>query len=162
MKAPAAVSIMAVGGVELAVLLLRQRQLLLPISGVAMAFLMLDIRRLLTARSIDRHRGRDDSAATGDALHQWISGTETRIRWSESTRADWDRRWRPVLARRFETVTGQRPAKDRAAFDAAGRMLFGAELWEWVDPGNVAPVGGQEPGPGRAVLEEILQRLERR
>ena len=39
-------------------------------------------------------------------------------------------------------------------------MLFGAELWKWVDPNNVTRTGSREPGPGRAALEEILQKLE--
>jgi hypothetical protein len=39
-------------------------------------------------------------------------------------------------------------------------MLFGAELWGWVNPDNVADTGGREAGPGRAALQEILQRLE--
>ena len=39
-------------------------------------------------------------------------------------------------------------------------MLFGTELWGWVDPDNVARTGGSEPGPGRGALNEILQRLE--
>jgi hypothetical protein len=66
-----------------------------------------------------------------------------------------------MLARRFAIATGQKQAKDPAAFDATGRMLFGAELWAWVDPNNVARTGGREPGPGRATLEEILDRLEK-
>jgi hypothetical protein len=40
-------------------------------------------------------------------------------------------------------------------------MLFGAELWPWVDPENVSLDRRDEPGPGRAALDEILQRLER-
>jgi hypothetical protein len=39
-------------------------------------------------------------------------------------------------------------------------MLFGAELWAWVDPENVARAGSDAPGPGREALGEILQRLE--
>jgi hypothetical protein len=39
-------------------------------------------------------------------------------------------------------------------------MLFGAELWEWVNPNNVTRTGDRERGPGRGVLEEILRRLE--
>jgi hypothetical protein len=39
-------------------------------------------------------------------------------------------------------------------------MLFGDELWAWVDPQNVSRTGGSEPGPGRETLDEILQRLE--
>lgn len=151
-----------VGGTELLVLLLRQRQLLLATSGAVMAFLLLGVRQLLAARGDPPGPARQHPAAVGDSLRHWMSGTETRIHWSESTRMDWDRHWRPVLARRFEIVTGQRQAKDRAAFDGAGQLLFGAQLWSWVDPANVARTGGHEPGPGRAVLEEILQRLEQR
>jgi hypothetical protein len=39
-------------------------------------------------------------------------------------------------------------------------MLFGTELWAWVDPQNVSRTGESEPGPGRAALDEILRRLE--
>ncbi len=39
-------------------------------------------------------------------------------------------------------------------------MLFGPELWDWVNPNNVTRTAGHEPGPGRAVFEEILQKLE--
>jgi hypothetical protein len=66
-----------------------------------------------------------------------------------------------MLARQFELATGHRQAKNREAFQATGRMLFGAQLWQWVDPQNVSRTGGEEPGPGRAALDEILQRLER-
>jgi hypothetical protein len=65
-----------------------------------------------------------------------------------------------MLARRFAITTGQKQSKDPVAFHATGRMLFGAELWAWVDPNNVAQTGGREPGPGRATLERILERLE--
>jgi hypothetical protein len=30
----------------------------------------------------------------------------------------------------------------------------------WVNPNNIAHTGVNEPGPGRATLEEILERLE--
>jgi hypothetical protein len=65
-----------------------------------------------------------------------------------------------MLARRFAIATGHKQSKDPAAFDATGRTLFGAELWAWVNPNNVSPTGAREPGPGRATLEEILERLE--
>jgi hypothetical protein len=147
-----------VAGVELLALLLRQRQILLAASGVVVALLLLGILRLLSASSNDPPANQADEAET--PLRSWISGTETRIHRSETNRTDWDRNWRPILAQRFGMTTGQLRSKDPAAFDAIGRMLFGAQLWEWVDPSNVARTGGDEPGPGRAVLEEILQRLE--
>ena len=64
-----------------------------------------------------------------------------------------------MLARRYEIATGQRQAKDPVAFLATGKMLFGHELWEWVNPNNVASNGKNERGPGRVALEEILRRL---
>ncbi|MCK0177132.1 hypothetical protein [Mycolicibacterium sp. F2034L] len=100
----------------------------------------------------------DERAA---ALQRWAVRTETMISWSEATRADWDRRLRPMLARQFELATGQRRSRNADAFEATGRMLFGSQLWQWVDPENVSRTGGREPGPGRAALDEILQRLER-
>ena len=53
-----------------------------------------------------------------------------------------------MLARRFAITTGQNQAKDPAAFDATGQMLFGPELWAWVNPNNVAQTG--EANPDRA------------
>jgi hypothetical protein len=47
------------------------------------------------------------------------------------------------------------------AFQATGKMLFGSELWQWVDPQNISRTGGDEPGPGREALAEILERMER-
>jgi hypothetical protein len=66
-----------------------------------------------------------------------------------------------MLARQFELATGQRKSKDRRAFQATAEMVFGPELWQWVDPDNVSRTGITEPGPGRGVLDEVLQRLER-
>lgn len=145
-------------GVELLALAVPDRRFVLAASGVAVALVVLNIRRLLghgpPAAAEPDH---DDLR---DGLRRWLSNTETTIRWSESTRADWDRHLRPMLARRYESATGQRLAKDPAAFHATGRMLFGAELWEWVNPNNVMRGDGHQPGPGREKLEAILQKLE--
>jgi hypothetical protein len=96
----------------------------------------------------------------GGALRRWLVTTETTIRRSNATRADWDRHLRPMLARRFEIATGHGQAKDPKTFHASGQMLFGPELWEWVNPNNVTRTEGHRPGPGRAKFEEILERLE--
>ena len=145
-------------GAELLVLTVQDRRFVLVVSGVALALVLLDVRRLLG------HGG--DSAADpdpddiGDSLRRWLATTETTIRWSDSTRADWDRHLRPMLARRYEIATGQKLAKDPVAFHACGRMLFGAELWEWVNPNNITRTRNSQPGPGRAAFEEILRKLE--
>lgn len=101
----------------------------------------------------------DDDA--GEPLQRWMSRTEAFAHWSGTTRSDWDRRVRPVLARHFEVATkaNQRRTSDPAAFKASGLMLFG-DLWQWVDPDNVVRGGSPKQGPGRHTLEEILERLE--
>ena len=144
--------------IELLALILHDRGFVLAALGAALALVLLNVRRFLG-------RGTEPAAELdpddlGDSLRRWLSTTETTIRWSDSTRADWDRHLRPMLARRYEMTTGQRQSKDPAAYHASGRMLFGTELWEWVNPNNVTRTGDREPGPGRATLEEILRRLE--
>jgi len=162
MKTFALQGVLLMVGTELVVLMIHQRQLLLGAAALAVALPLLGVRRLLTTGRSGPPAVPAATDEPGEVLRQWRSGTEARIRWSESTRADWDRRWRPILARRFELSTGQGRTKDPAAFGATGALLFGDELWPWVDPGNVAPTGDHGPGPGRAVLEEILCRLEER
>ncbi|MGA7130923.1 MAG: hypothetical protein WBZ15_00965 [Mycobacterium sp.] len=143
---------------ELAALSLHDRRFVPWAAGVAVLFALVNVRQVL---------GRDAEPspptipnALEESLRSWLSRTQTLIHWSESSRSDWDRHLRPMLARRFAIATGQKQAKDPAAFDATGRTLFGAELWAWVNPNNVAQTGAGEPGPGRTKLEEILERLE--
>lgn len=158
MKRLVVLSVCVVVSAELATLLLHDRRFVLWASGAAAAFALLSVRRFVGhgvgSAPVATRRGPEDS------LRSWLSRTETLIRWSDSTRLDWDRHLRPVLARRFEVTTGQRQVKDPVAFSATGRMLFGPQLWAWVDPNNVAQTGGREPGPGRPTLEQILERLE--
>lgn len=137
-----------------------ERDVVIAVTGVALAGVLVAARSRLTRRpGADDDEGVDDAAAA--SLRRWLSRTETLISWSESSRTDWDRRLRPMLARQFELAAGTRKVKDPNAFDATGRMLFGEELWQWVDPENISRAGGHEPGPGRGTLDAILQRLER-
>ncbi|KAA8960857.1 hypothetical protein [Mycobacterium sp.] len=143
---------------QLAALALPDRRLVLWASGAASAAVVLAVRRM-----VGREVGSDPApirCAQEEALRGWLARTETLIHRSESTRADWDRHLRPLLARRFAATTGQRQAKDPATFSATGLTLFGPQLWTWVDPNNVSRTGRREPGPGRATLEAILARLE--
>lgn len=158
MKRIVALGVCFIVGMELLVLTARDRRFVLVAAGVALALVLLVVRRLLGFGNEPVTQPEPDDQA--DSLRRWLSTTETTIRRSESTRADWDRHLRPMLARRYEIATGQRQAKDPAAFQATGRVLFGDGLWEWVNPNNVARTGDRQPGPGRAVLEEILVRLE--
>lgn len=144
--------------IELLALTQQDRRLVLVASGVALGLVLFSVRRILGrgTRPIDEPGDEE----LRDPLRRWLSTTETTIRWSESTRSDWDRHLRPMLARRYAIATGQKQSKDPAAFQAMGLMLFGVELWEWVNPNNVARGGDRQPGPGRAALEEILRKLE--
>jgi hypothetical protein len=158
MKRVVALGVFVILTAELATLLLHDRRFVLWTAGVAALFALVNVRQVLG------HGVESPPVAAANALEEslrsWLSRTETLIHRSESTRADWDRHLRPMLARRFAITTGQTQAKDPAAFDATGRMLFGPQLWAWVDPNNVAQTGAREPGPGRATLAEILERLE--
>ncbi len=158
MKRLIALGVCFIVGTELLALILHDRRFVLASSGIAAALVLLNIRRFL-GHGI-QPPAEPDADDLGDALRRWLATTETTIRWSDSTRADWDRHLRPMLARRFEIATGHRQAKERTVFHASGQMLFGPELWEWVNPNNVTRTGAHEPGPGRRTLEEILQRLE--
>lgn len=158
MKRLLALSVCIVLSAELAALSFHDRRFVLWVAGAAVLIAVINVRRVLG------HDVESSPAAPANSLEEslrsWLSRTETLIHWSESNRSDWDRHLRPMLARRFAITTGQKQAKDPAAFDATGRMLFGADLWAWVDPNNVAQSGGREPGPGRGTLKEILERLE--
>jgi hypothetical protein len=147
-------------GVAALALTLPDRRLVPWLVGAVTAFALLTVRWLLTRDAmiaVDESTSRDPGAT----LRRWLSRTETLVERSESSRSDWDKHLRPMLARQFELASGQRKAKDPRAFHATALMVFGAELWAWVDPDNVDRAGGLEPGPGRAVLNDVLERLER-
>jgi hypothetical protein len=131
------------------------------LTGVAVGLVLLGVRGYLGVPAGPRvgDAAPDDE---GESLQRWVSRTEALIHWSETTRSDWDRRVRPVLARQFEMATkvNQRRTTDPAAFQATGVMLFGADLWPWVDPDNVVRGGLAQRGPGRGTLEGILHCLE--
>jgi len=160
MKKYVAAGVFVVVTAELVTLVLVDRELFLMASGLIVAIVLLALRWLLV-RETQPDLGAGSANDSAESLRRWLSRTETLISRSDSTRRDWDRHLRPMLARQFELATGHRQVKDPAAFQATGRMLFGAELWTWVDPQNVSRTGGEEPGPGHAALDEILQRLER-
>jgi hypothetical protein len=158
MKKLVAAGIFIVVLVELAAFAVLDRELVLVVVGVMVALVLLALRLYLVRQpELDSGALANDPA---ESLRRWLSRTETLISRAESTRRDWDRHLRPMLARQFELATGQRQARNRVAFHATGTMLFGAELWAWVDPQNVSRTGDSEPGPGRDALDEILRRLE--
>jgi hypothetical protein len=158
MKRLVALGVSVILSAELAALALHDRRFVLWAAGAAALFAFVTVRQVL-GHGLESPPVAPPNALE-ESLRSWLSRTETLIHRSESTRIDWDRHLRPMLARRFAITTGQNQAKDPAAFDATGRMLFGSQLWEWVNPNNVAPTGAHEPGPGRATLAEILERLE--
>jgi hypothetical protein len=157
MKRLVTLGVFVILSAELAALSLHDRRFVLWAAGAAALFALVSARQLLG--DVEPPPAAAPNALE-ESLRSWLSRTETLIHRSESTRADWDRHLRPMLARRFAITTGLNQAKDPAAFDATGQMLFGPHLWAWVDPNNVAQTGAREPGPGRATLAEILERLE--
>ena len=139
---------------------LPDRRLVLWASGVAVAAVLLAVRRSLGGE-VEPAPVEPISHDPGESLRRWrVSNRDIdplvgihRERTGIGTCApSWrgSSRWRPAIGR----------ARIRPRLQATGQMLFGPELWAWVDPGNVARTGGHEPGPGRAALDEILQRME--
>jgi hypothetical protein len=142
-------------GVEVLLMVLGAHQWLLPAAGAAAALVLIAARVGLDARNHPAATITDDAA---ELLQRWKSRTESTIQWADATRADWDRHLRPKLAAEFILATRHR---DPAALKATGRIVFGDELWRWVDPSDISRTGSREPGPGSATLEEILRRMER-
>ncbi|HEX7427999.1 MAG TPA: hypothetical protein VF328_13915 [Mycobacterium sp.] len=159
MKKLVAAGLCLVVGVQLLAMLMPDRRLVLAMAGVAVAISLLALRWFLV-RGIKPELSTPGANDAEESLRRWLSRTETLISWSESTRSDWDRHLRPMLARQFGIATGQKQNKNPEGFRATGRILFGDELWAWVDPENVARTNNHVPGPGRSALDEILRRLE--
>lgn len=149
-------ALVLVVGVEVLVLVLGAHRWLLPAAGVAAALVLIAARMTLDGRNRAVPEAITDDAA--ESLQRWKSRTESTIQWADATRADWDRHLRPKLAAEFILATRHR---DPAALKATGRIVFGNELWRWVDPSDISRTGSREPGPGSATLEEILRRMER-
>ena len=159
MKKIVALGVCWIVAVEIVVLAALERSWLPVVSGVTLALTLVAVYRLpMRAAVAPPTADSDDRTAS---LDRWLSRTEILVNRAGSTRREWDRHLRPMLARQFELATGQHQARDRTAFASTGRMLFGPQLWVWVDPAGNVPAAGDEPGPGRAVLDEILARLER-
>lgn len=159
LKKLVAAGLCLVVGVQVLAMLMPDRRLVLVIVGAAVAVALLMLRWYLAHAREGEHAAPSVDDAE-ESLRRWLSRTETLISWSESTRSDWDRHLRPMLARQFGIATGQKQNKNPDGFRATGRMLFGEELWAWVDPENVARTNNHVPGPGREALDEILRRLE--
>lgn len=159
MKRIGVAAIMVVLCVQLVALSHPDRRVVLWMGATAATVALLLVRWLLVRNDgavVDDSRARDPA----EALRRWRSKTEILIARADSTRSDWDKYLRPMLARQFELATGQRKTKDPRAFHATAIALFGERLWPWVDPDNVSRTGADEPGPGRTVLDDVLQRLE--
>lgn len=129
------------------------------VTGVLTALLLTALCAGLSGR---RHAiaAVDDSSGCTDVLGQWLARTRSLIEWADGTRGDWDRHLRPLLAREFAQSVGL----DAHDEPATGLLLFGPELWPWVDPSNIVladPDARDDPGPGREALSLILDRLER-
>jgi hypothetical protein len=160
MRRTLAAALLLIVGVEALAFSLPDRRLVPWLAGGAAAVALLAVRWYVVrepAPLVDDSRARDPA----ESLQRWLARTDTQISWADGSRADWDKHLRPMLARQFELSTGQRRSRNPETTRATAQMVFGDELWVWVDPNNVHAGDRDEPGPGRAVLDEILQRLER-
>lgn len=128
----------------------------LPFGGIALGLFGVQLTRRLAGGGADGAAHPAGSEAL-ESLQRWRSQTEELVKWADCTRGDWDRHLRPRLARDFLVATKQ---KESASVASMGRLVFGDDLWQWVDPDNVSRARRAEPAPGRDALEQILRRLE--
>ncbi|MBA8958373.1 hypothetical protein [Rhodococcus opacus] len=128
------------------------------VAGAVTALVLFEIRRRMAPVDVD-DQPPGMEAERAEATARWMARTESLISWADGTRGDWDHHLRPLLAREFQQSTGRRQGLDAADTAAAGEVFFG-DLWQWVDPECVQRSDRAAPGPGRDVLDRILQRLE--
>ena len=128
------------------------------VAGAVTALVLFEFRRRMAPVDVD-DQPPGMEAERAEVTARWMARTESLISWADGTRGDWDHHLRPLLAREFQQSTGQRQGLDPADTAAAGEVFFG-DLWQWVDPECVQRSDRAAPGPGRDVLDRILQRLE--
>ena len=152
----AAGGIFLVAGAEALAVMFAAHRFAVVIGGLAAAlFVLAACRQLNSERRGLRPEPSPDDAT--ELLQRWKTQTQATVQWADSTRGEWDRYLRPKLAREFLLATRQ---KDPAAQQATGRLVFGDELWAWVDPSAIRSERSGEPGPGYTALAEILRRME--
>lgn len=137
------------------------RRWALPVAGIAVAVLAYELRGNFAGFKPQPVPQPPANEAL-ESLRRWRSQTETLVHWADAGRGEWDRHLRPKFAREFLLATRQKETAaghDQQVADT-GRMVFGEDLWPWVDPQNAQYHRRDEPGPGRAALDEILRRLE--
>ena len=132
MKRLISLGVCLIVGAELLVLVVHDRRFVLVASGVALALVLLNIRRVVGHASDPAADSDPDDL--GDSLRRWLATTETTIRWSGPP----GRTGIGICVRCSRDGTKSLPAKGKPRtrwhFTSTGRMLFGAELWEWVNP----------------------------
>lgn len=153
----ALIGVVLVAMAELVVLAVDRRNFVALVSGLAVAVVLIVYRLWLDDTTV---AGDEVDPTPTEALDRWHARTEVMISWADGTRGDWNRHLRPLVAQEFQMSTGHKLSKDPVALNASGRMLFGNDLWQWVDPSVVSGPDRDEPGPGRDSLDEILRRLE--
>ena len=105
MKKVVAAGVFVVVLVELMAFAIVDRELVLVVVGVMAALVLLTLQ-LYLVREPGYDAGDAPANDPAESLRRWLSRTETLISRSESTRRDWDRHLRPMLARQFEMASG--------------------------------------------------------
>ena len=105
MKKLVAAGISIVMLVEVMAIAVLDREIVLVVVGAMVAVVLLGLRLYLVREPADDSDTVGNDAA--ESLRRWLSRTETLVSRAESTRRDWDRHLRPMLARQFELPGGQ-------------------------------------------------------
>lgn len=148
---------LAVGALELMTLVLDRRHLAF-VTGVVLAAIVLGCAAALTAADYSKPAPSVEDRQWEETFARWQARTSTLLMYADGSRADWDRHIRPMLAREFQLYLGYN-AESRVALGDSGQMYLGPQLWQWVDPAATQVLARDEPGPGRATLSAIVERM---
>jgi hypothetical protein len=85
---------------------------------------------------------------------------ESNLGWAAASRRHYDHITRPMLGRLLGAALEERHRLDITRHPERARRLVGADLWPLIDPSAPRSDDSNAPGPDRASLRRVVDRLE--
>lgn len=85
---------------------------------------------------------------------------ESNLGWAGGSQRHYDHITRPMLSRLLGAALEERHRLDISGHPEEARRLVGADLWSLIDPSAPQSDDSNAPGPDRAVLSRVVDRLE--
>ena len=108
-------------------------------------------------RSARRHVATSAVRAADFPAYQKI---EYALGWAGASQRHYDRITRPMLSRLLGVALQERHRLDITQQPEEARRLVGADLWPLIDPSAPPSDDSDVPGPDKAALSRVIDRLE--